>query len=154
MKISELIDPRFVNLSLQAASKEEAIEQIAQVAKGHPNLLDFPAFCRAIYERETVASTSIGNGVAIPHARTDQVKDLLLVVGRLNQPVKFAPTDEVPVRLLFLIGTQKKLVTEYLRVVGMLARHLRNEEFRRKLLEAPDAAAVIQTFVESEKEFT
>jgi len=154
MKISELIDPRFVNLDLTAGSKEEAIEKLAQIAKGHPNLVDFPAFNRAIHERETVASTSIGNGVALPHARTDQVKGLLLVVGRLKEGVRFNPTDEAPVKLLFLIGTQKKLVTEYLRVVGMLARHLRDNDFRRKLFEAPNAAALLQAFVENEKALT
>jgi mannitol/fructose-specific phosphotransferase system IIA component (Ntr-type) len=150
MKISELIRRDCICLDLTATSKNDASQQVAQLAKGHPNLGDFPSFCRAIYERELTGSTSIGYGVAIPHARTEQVKDLLLVVGRLNQGVQFEPTDETPVRLIFLVGTPKRMVTEYLRLVGTLARHLKTEALRDKLLQANDAETLIKAFIESE----
>jgi len=150
MKISELIRKEYICLNLTAATKNDAIHQVSQLAKGHPHLGDFPSFCRAIYERESNGSTSIGHGVAIPHARTEQVKEMLLVVGRLTDGVLFEPTDEMPVRLIFLIGTPKKMVTEYLRLVGQLAHHLKDESLRQKLLTATDAEEMIQAFVERE----
>ena len=150
MKISELIRKEYVSLSLAANSKEEAIQQVAQLAKGHPTLGDFPSFCRAVYERESTGSTSIGYGVAIPHARTEQVKDLLFIVGRLTEGIKFEPTDEIPVRLIFLVAIPKRMVTEYLRLVGTLARHLKNENLRQELLNAADADTLIQAFTKSE----
>lgn len=150
MKISELIGKEFVFLDLKAASKEEAIHQMAQRAKGHPQLNDFPSFCRAVYDRESSGSTSIGFGVAIPHARTDQVKDMLLVVGRLAEGIQFNPGDEMPVRMIFLIGTPKRMVAEYLRLIGTLARQLKNDRLREKLLSVADADAFIQAFAETE----
>ncbi len=151
MKISELIRKEYVCLDLHAHSKDEAIHSVAQLVRGHPHLHDFPSFCRAIYERESTGSTSIGYGVAIPHARTEQVKEMLLVVGRLTEGVQFEPNDQIPVRLIFLIGTPKKMVTEYLRFVGTLARHLKSEELRQKLLTATSYEELIQAFEESEK---
>jgi mannitol/fructose-specific phosphotransferase system IIA component (Ntr-type) len=150
MKVSELIRKEFVSLDLSATSKDDAIHQIAQLAKGHPHLGDFPSFCRAIYDRESSGSTSIGYGVAIPHARTEQVKDLLLVVARLKEGVMFEKTDETPVRLVFLVGTPKKMVTEYLRLVGTLARHLKTDALRKKLLEVQSAEDLIQAFSDGE----
>lgn len=150
MKISELISKEFIWLDLKSTTKDDVIHQMAQMAKGHPNLGDFPSFCKAIYERESTGSTSIGFGVAIPHARTDQVKDLILVVGRLQEGVMFEKTDEEPVRLVFLVGTPKRMVTEYLRLVGTLARHLKGETLRQKLLTVESPEALIQAFADSE----
>jgi fructose-specific phosphotransferase system IIA component len=150
MKISELIRKDYISLDLTATSKEDAIHQIAQLAKGHPHLGDFSVFYKAIYERESSGSTSIGYGVAIPHARTDQVKEMLLVIGRLNPGVKFESADELPVRLVFLIGTPKKMVTEYLRLIGKLASHLKDSTLRQKLLDAHAAEEIIQAFIERE----
>ena len=154
MNVSGLMRKEFVRLDMTAFSKEDAIHQIAQLARGHPNLGDFPSFCRAIYDREQAGSTSISHGVAIPHARTDQVKDLLLVVGRLVNGVKFEEKDETPVRLIFLVGTPKRMVTEYLRLVGTLARHLHDENLREQLLTAPDPETLIRLFTECESSST
>ena len=150
MKVSGLIQKEHVHLGLKATSKEDALHQMAQMAKGHPNLGDFPSFCRAIYDRESSGSTSIGYGVDIPHARTEQVKDMMLVVGRLVEPVCFDPGEAQPVRLIFLIGVPKKMVTEYLRLIGTLARQLKNDALREKLITLPDVDSWIQAFTESE----
>lgn len=153
MKISQLIKKEFVWLDLTSTSKHGVIEKMIQMAKGHPYVSDYPTFCKAMYERESAGSTSIGYGVAIPHARTDQVKDLLLVIGRLTEGIQFEQTDKIPVRLIFMVGTPKNMVTEYLRLVGTLARHLKTESLRQKLLTAPDAETLINAFVESENQF-
>jgi len=150
MKISELIRKEYISLNLTVSSKEDAIHQIAQLAKGHPHLGDFSVFYKAIYERESSGSTSIGYGVAIPHARTDQVKEMLLVIGRLSPGIKFENNDELPVQLIFLIGTPKKMVTEYLRLIGKLASHLKDPALRQKLLDATNPDEIIQAFVERE----
>jgi mannitol/fructose-specific phosphotransferase system IIA component (Ntr-type) len=150
MKISEILNKDFVRLDVAARTKDEAIQQVAQLAKGHPFMGDFPTFCRAIYERESSGSTSIGNGIAIPHARTDQVKDMLLVVGRLVEGVRFEDSDITPVRLIFLVGTPKRMVTDYLRLVGALARCLNNGELREKLLTVATPEALVQEFVNCE----
>ena len=150
MRISELLRKDFINLAMVARTKDEAIHQMAQLAKGHPHMGDFPTFCRAIYERESSGSTAIGNGIAIPHARTDQVKDMLLVAGRLTEGVKFEDGEITPVRLIFLVGTPKRMVTDYLRLVGTLARCLNNKDFRERLLVVKTPEELIQEFAQCE----
>ncbi len=150
MKISELLRKGFVCLDLTAGSKEDALHKVIEMARGHPHLGDFPSFRHDIYEREANGGTSLGFGVVIPHARTDQVKDMLLVVARLTEGILFEPHDEIPVRLIFLIGTPKRMVTEYLRLIGTLVRHLKTDGLRSKLLGATCVEDLIRAFRESE----
>jgi mannitol/fructose-specific phosphotransferase system IIA component (Ntr-type) len=88
--------------------------------------------------RERVEATSLGNGVAFPHARTDHVKRLVLAVGRSVEGVTFETGGE-KIHFIFVIGTPRRMVTEYLALVGAMARLLRNEEVRVKLLSAQTA---------------
>jgi mannitol/fructose-specific phosphotransferase system IIA component (Ntr-type) len=113
-------------------------------------VLNFEAFFNEILDRERVSNTSLGHDVAIPHARTDQCSDIVIAVGRSEPGVDFEAKDHQPVRLIFLIGTPKQMVTDYLRVVGNLARLLRLDDLRQRLLTAPDAAAFIQTIAAAE----
>jgi mannitol/fructose-specific phosphotransferase system IIA component (Ntr-type) len=150
MRISDLMRKEYIRLDMVAHSKRDVLHQMTQMVKGHPSLGDFPSFCRSVYERESTGSTSIGYGIAIPHARTDQVKDMMLVVGRLAEGIQFEQTDQIPVRLIFLIGAPKKMVSEYLRLIGTLARYLQSGSLRQKILTSMNAEALIQTFVERE----
>jgi fructose-specific phosphotransferase system IIA component len=150
MKICELMREDFIRLDISATTKMEAIHQVAELVRGHEFLENFDAFCGAIEEREQKGSTSLGFGVALPHARTDQVKNMLIAVGRLVEGVQFEGNDPTPVRLIFLVGTPKQMVTEYLRIVGVLARLLRDDDLRAKLIAAPDAETFIRLFSERE----
>ena len=111
---------------------------------------NFDAFFQEILERERVSNTALGHDVAIPHARTEQCTEILIAVGRSAEGVDFEAKDSQPVRLVFLIGTPKQMVTEYLRVVGNLARLLRQDQLRQNLLDAPDATAFIRLIDQAE----
>jgi len=101
-------------------------------------------FFGEILERERISNTALGHDVAIPHARTEQCGEILIAVGRSMAGVDFEGQNESPVRLIFLIGTPKQMVAEYLRLVGNLARLLRQDVLREKLLAAPDIATFIK----------
>ena len=146
VNISDLLQPNFINLNLSAADKEVAVKAVAHMGKDHPGVQDFPSFCRSIYEREAAAPTSIGRGIAIPHARTDAVKQLVLIVARCTQGIVFDPKDAEPVRLIFLVGTPKGMNWEYLRLIGALSRCMKEEEFRQKLLTVPTPQEFIELF--------
>ncbi len=149
-KISALLGVEKINLDLQATAKTEALREVAQLLQQSHSVLNFEAFFNEIIERERVSNTALGHDVAIPHARTDQCSDIVIAVGRSQQGVDFESKDGQPVRLIFLIGTPKQMVTDYLRVVGNLARLLRQDDLRQRLLTAPDAASFIQTIATAE----
>jgi fructose-specific phosphotransferase system IIA component len=143
-KISSLLRPAAINLNLQARQKNAALREVASLLSNSQCVTNFDAFFQEVLERERVSNTALGPDVAIPHARTEQCTEILIAVGRCGEGIDFEAKDSQPVRLIFLIGTPKHMVTEYLRVVGNLARLLRQDQVRQQLLAAPDPAAFIK----------
>jgi fructose-specific phosphotransferase system IIA component len=143
-KIASLLSPETIQLELQNTQKVSALREVAELLAQSKCVGDFEAFFNEILQRERVSNTALGHDVAIPHARTDQCSDILIAVGRSRQGIDFEAKDGNPVRLIFLIGTPKQMVTDYLRVVGTLARLLRQDDLRQRLLDAPDATSFIK----------
>ena len=146
LNISDLLDARFIDLNLAVRDKESAIKAVAHMARDHPEIADFAAFCRSVYDREDLGSTSIGRGIAIPHARTDLVKQIVLIVARCSHGIVFDEKDAEPVRIIFLVGTPKRMVTDYLRIIGSLARCMKDDGFRDRLLQVQTPEEFIGLF--------
>jgi fructose-specific phosphotransferase system IIA component len=149
-KIASLLTPETITLDLQANEKVAALREVAQLLAQSKCVGNFEAFFNEILQRERVSNTALGHDVAIPHARTDQCSDILVAVGRSRTGIDFEAKDGQPVRLIFLIGTPKQMVTDYLRVVGNLARLLRQDDLRQRLLDAPDPASFIKIIEDAE----
>ena len=149
-KVAGLLRPEVINLNIQAREKNAALREVAELLAKNGCVTNFEAFFAEILERERVSNTALGHDVAIPHARTEQCGEILIAVGRSAAGIDFSASDGRLVRLIFLIGTPKQMVTEYLRVVGNLARLLRQDALRQSLLEAPDAATFIKFIDQAE----
>lgn len=144
MKLGELIQPKFVLLDLKETKRTAAIHEVAKLLEKDPEILNFHSFYDELLARERLEATSLGNGVAFPHARTDHVKKMVLAVGRSRAGVFFENSGET-IHFIFVIGTPRRMVTEYLALVGAMARLLRNEGVRQKLMDAktPEEFAVV-----------
>ncbi|MBI4506747.1 MAG: PTS sugar transporter subunit IIA [Chloroflexi bacterium] len=149
-KIAALLQAGRINLQLTARDKHAALREVAALLNTSQCIANFDAFFKEILERERVSNTALGHDVAIPHARTEQCTEILIAVGRSADGIDFEAKDNQPVRLIFLIGTPKQMVTEYLRVVGNLARLLRQDDVRQRLLDAPDSTTFIRVLDEAE----
>lgn len=150
-KIAALLQVERINLQLTATDKTPALREVAMLLRETQCVANFDAFYKEILERERVSNTALGHDVAIPHARTEQCTEILIAVGRSPDGIDFEAKDHQLVRLIFLIGTPKQMVTEYLRVVGNLARLLRQDDLRQALLDAPDPATFIRIFDDAER---
>jgi mannitol/fructose-specific phosphotransferase system IIA component (Ntr-type) len=135
MKLSELLQSGQILLDLKESKRTAAIHEVAALLEQDEGVINFKGFYDELLARERVEATSLGNGVAFPHARTDHVKRLVLAVGRSVEGVTFETGGE-KIHFIFVIGTPRRMVTEYLALVGAMARLLRNEEVRLKLLSA------------------
>ena len=142
-KAAELIaNPDVVVTDLRAATGEEAMRELhARLAAVPGAVADAPQLLAGLLERAQVSSVCIADDVALPHARTAAVTRLALAVGRATADIAF-DAEHPRVRLVFLIGTPKGAVTEYLKLVAALSRLLKNAEARAALLTAPDEAAL------------
>jgi mannitol/fructose-specific phosphotransferase system IIA component (Ntr-type) len=141
--IAALIRPEAICLSLQATTRVPAICEVAAMLAGDPLIPELDTFVAKMLAREETGNTALGNGAAMPHARTDLCRGIVIAVGRSARGIDYDAPDGQPVRLVFVVGTPMQQVTEYLRVVGALARLLAQAPLRERLLAAPDAAAFL-----------
>ncbi|MDR1304196.1 MAG: PTS sugar transporter subunit IIA [Verrucomicrobiales bacterium] len=148
--ISTKLKPYLITLDLQAKTHEEAVYEIASTLKGDPLVTDFDGFYAALQAREKLESTCLGKGIAFPHARTDAVKGMVIAVGCSEAGVLHARADNQLENLIFVIGTPKRMVTEYLSAVGALARLLKDDALRNKLLHAKNGDEFLFYLAEAE----
>jgi mannitol/fructose-specific phosphotransferase system IIA component (Ntr-type) len=133
--LTEMLTPDRVVVPLVARDKHGIIVELAErlVALTGARLDEV---LRAIEERESVLSTGVGFGVAIPHARSSAVSELAIVGGVSAEPVPYDSLDGEPVRLFFLIVGPESSAGLHVKILSRIARLVRRDGVRRHLLEA------------------
>ena len=153
MRISDYLKKSQIVLALKSTAKDDVIRELAATLGSNPKVTDLDLFINDTFEREHFSTTGIGHDVAIPHARTEAVSDIVIALGRAPAGMDFAALDGKPVRLVFLLGTPKrKHLSTYLSVLARLTRLLEKASFREDLLKAPTAADVVRTFQRVEEQ--
>ncbi len=148
-RLSSLLEPSRILLNVQSTKRTAALNEIAKLLETHPNVVNFPGFYQELLARERLDTTCLGNEVALPHARTEHVKKIVIAVGRSTPGVHFENCDQT-VRLMFVLGTPKSNPGDYLMLVGTLCRLIKDESSRAALLAAPTPEAFIATVKELE----
>jgi len=149
MQISSLLKPEQIKMELSQQKRCNAINEVAQLLQSNPNVTNFAGFYEELLARERIESTCLGNEIAFPHARTDSLKGMVLAIGRSTTGVWFENSGQ-SVKLIFVIGTPKRMVTDYLSVVGGLARLLKDPATREKLITVPTVEEFIATLTAAE----
>jgi mannitol/fructose-specific phosphotransferase system IIA component (Ntr-type) len=149
VSIAQLLDPTRVTLEIRETRRTQAIHEVALLLEGNPDLTNFNAFYNELLARERVEPTCIGNGVALPHARTEHASRIVLAVGRSPVGVPFGDSTD-PVRLIFVIATPKSMPMEYLELVGHLCRLLKEPSLRESLKSAATAGEFIDAIAAAE----
>jgi fructose-specific phosphotransferase system IIA component len=151
VKISEFVDAKAIKLELEAATKEAVLRELVGLVAASGKITDELAILKAVRERENLCSTGFENGAAIPHPRQGHpeiVKELVAAFGRSTKGIDFEALDDKPVHLFFLLCAPTD--SEHLKALAKLSRFLKKESFRKKLLEAKDAAEVLAIIKEEE----
>lgn len=126
-----LIDKNLIKLNAPYRTKEEVIEQVGALLGNQGRLHDTKGYIQAVNDRENEVSTNLGDGIGMPHARTDAVKEPSLVFVRLEEPIPWG--DENPVRIVFQIAVPNDSGNLHLTILSKLARNLIYDEFKEKL---------------------
>ena len=139
-RISQLLDPTRILLNVRSTKRTGALNEVAQLLTTHPDVTNFEGFYSELLARDRLDTTCLGNEIALPHARTEHVKAIVLAVGRSDTGILFENSQE-NVRLLFMLGTPKTKPGDYLLVVSTLCKLLKEPANRTAFLTAatPDA---------------
>lgn len=149
MLLTELLSADQVVMPVVARDKGGVIAELTRHLADRWGC-DYPALLGAVQEREAGGSTGIGFGVAIPHARAAGVPELSLVCGVSPSPVPFDSIDGEPVRLFFLIVGPPASAGQHVKLLGRIAKLVRDEDVRRRLFDATTRHEFYTTLLDAE----
>jgi nitrogen PTS system EIIA component len=145
MKIEDILAQDLVLPDLAGRSKTDVLIELATaVARQHPEL-DRERLLQALEDRERLNSTALGDGVAIPHGKLSGIKRVFAAFARSKQGVDFHSLDGEPTHLFFLLVAPEDSAGAHLKALARISRLLKDENFRARLMQAPDATALFDT---------
>ncbi len=153
MMLSEILSKERILFDVKFSNKEEAITALVETLKGNPQVSDIEEIKKSVLERERILSTGVGNGFAIPHAKTPAVDGFLLAVAKLSEPLDFESHDGKPVKMIFLLVGKENLVGEHIKMLSRISRLINNEEFREKIFNASSADELFEMLKEEENKY-
>jgi len=153
MKLNDLLSEQVIRIPLKSTEKTQIIEEMVDILHRARKLKDRDAVLRAVLEREQVMSTGIGGGVAIPHAKTEAVDDLVASFGITRQGVDFQSIDEKSVRIVFLLIAPADQTGPHLKALSRISRLMHWDEFRAKLIASRNSKEVIEAFAQEEQKY-
>jgi len=153
MKIVDLIARDMIVPALAAVDKRPILEELAaHVASRHPRI-DRATLTKVLVDRESLASTAIGEGVAIPHGKLAAVSDIIACLGRAPAGVDFDSMDKQPTYLFFVLVAPESSTGAHLKALARISRVFKDPAFRKRLLEAPDADAMYRVIAEEDAKY-
>jgi nitrogen PTS system EIIA component len=153
MKVVDFLAPDAIIPSLSGNTKGEVLAELAASLAARQPGVDAQMLVQVLQEREQLASTAIGDGIAIPHGKLDTLDRLVGTLGRSMAGVDCESIDGKPTHLLFMLVAPGNSAGVHLKALARLSRLFRDPAFRQKLLDAPDSATMYQTIAEEDGKY-
>jgi len=153
MKVSELLKPEYVIPELKGESKEDIINELVDLFKNDPRVEDIEKVRSSVLDREKVMSTGVGKGFAIPHGKTNAVKEIVGAFGKIKDGIDYEALDGNPVHLVFLLVGKDNLISTHIKLLSRISRLMNKDDFRHRLTEANSADEIVKLFTEEEEHF-
>jgi PTS system nitrogen regulatory IIA component len=144
MQIADFITVSRVLAQMRSTNKEQALVELGELVANGKDERTRDAIVRVLRERERLASTGIGEEIAIPHGKLDAVDSLLLGLGRSRQGVEFESVDGKPTRLFFVLVAPEESTGIHLKALARISRLCKEPEFRARLLEAENSTEMYE----------
>jgi fructose PTS system EIIBC or EIIC component len=152
MKITDLLTKDTIILNLHAESKADVIDEIIESLDRAGKLKNKEEYKKAILAREEQSTTGIGEGIAIPHAKTSAVSVPAIAFGRSAEGIDYESLDGQPAHLFFMIAASEGANNEHLQTLSRLSSFLMDPAFKKKLEDAASKAEVLAAIDQKEKE--
>lgn len=152
MKVTELLRKDIMLMDLQSTTKNEVIDEMIASLEKHHVINNADQFKEAILKREEQATTGLGNGIAMPHAKTVAVNEATVLFAKSNKGVDYESLDGEPTYLFFMIAVPDGLYDTHLQALAALSRSLLDEKFIEGLKSAKTPDEVVNIFRKREEE--
>jgi nitrogen PTS system EIIA component len=153
MKVIDFLQPAAIIADLVATTKAAALAELSSHMAALEPSLDAEQLRRVLEERELLASTAIGDGIAIPHGKLDAIGHLSGVLGRSRPGLEFDSIDGRPTHLVFMLVAPVSSTGVHLKALARLSRLFRDADFRARLLAAPTREAMYQVISDEDAKY-
>ena len=153
MRVIDFLKEDAIIADLQATTKAGALAELAdRMARLEPNV-DGEQLRRVLEERELLASTAIGDGIAIPHGKLDSIGQLAGALARSVPGIEFESIDGKPTHLVFMLVAPVSSTGVHLKALARLSRLFRDADFRRRLLAAPSREDMYRVIADEDAKY-
>ena len=146
LNISDYLKKGNIDIDLEAKNKKEAIKRLLKIVS-----LNTGGILKGIMKREELESTGFGNGIAVPHARMDELSSIVVLVGISKKGIDFDSLDGKPVNLIFVILAPKSETRLYITILAKLIKLLEKKNNIRNLVDADSPVSFIEKFKKIEE---
>lgn len=153
MKVTDFLGPDMVIADLVADTKAGVLAELSRHLAARVDAVNPEVLRKVLEERELLASTAIGDGIAIPHGKLDAVGRLVGALGRARAGIEFESIDGKPTHLVFMLVAPASSTGVHLKALARLSRLFRDADFRERLLAAPDAVAMYQVIIDEDAKY-
>lgn len=151
MKLSEIVSPDVILPELKGKTAVEILEEFSGAIAASGRYPDAKALFERLYEREQQESTGIGNGLAIPHCKIQDLPEAVLAIGYSSEGVDFKAMDGKPTHFFFMVVSPSSASVLHLRVLAALSRLLKSPTFLSRIRQHLDKDEVIALIKEEEE---
>jgi len=153
MKVADFLQPDCVVPEIQGTTKAEVLPWMTAFLASHQEGIDPVVVYRVIEEREALASTAIGDGIAIPHGKLENLDRLVGVLGRSVAGLSFDSIDGKPTHIVFMLVAPANAAGVHLKALARLSKLFRDAAFRQRLMEATDGDAMYRAILEEDAKY-
>jgi fructose-specific phosphotransferase system IIA component len=151
MKLMDFLIPDAIEASIKSNNKTDAIKELTALLKSTGTIADDEPVAKVVLEREDLGSTGIGEGIAVPHGKSDAVDNVVAAFGRSEKGIDFkSEVDNTPVHLVFLLVAPIGSSGPHLLALARISRLLKSKEFRERLLKAKNKSEILDIFKSEE----
>jgi PTS system nitrogen regulatory IIA component len=151
MKILDILDRKMIVPQLTSQTKEGVLRELVHALAKVEKQVNEDRVIEILLEREGLGSTGIGEGVAIPHGKSKEVKKILASFGRSLRGMDFQSLDGKPTHLFFLLIAPENSAGMHLKALAQISRLMKDLAFRQRLLEAQTADEIYTIFSEGDE---
>lgn len=143
MKIMDFLNKDAITVNLKATQKEEVIRELVNLLSKAQPIKDKEGLIKTLMDREALGSTGIGQGIGIPHAKSNAVKELTSALGISHPGIDFDSLDGEPTQIFFLLVAPEDAAGPHLKALATISRMLKDKFLRDSLMAAKDENAAL-----------
>ena len=144
MKIMDFLNADAITVDLQATDKKSAIVELVEVLKSTKKVKKTDEIIEVVLEREKLGSTGIGQGVAIPHGKTDVLQEQVGALGISRKGIEFNSLDGEPVHIVFLLVGPVEVAGQHLKTLSRISRLFKDKFLRQAIRDAKTKEEIVK----------